>query len=69
MGAFLVILDLDAATTDSISGDHEQVTIPFLAAEIISFKLSATQRYGKSGEIGGLAPYLPWRVVRGMEYE
>ena len=52
-----VILDLDAATTETMSKDHGQGTIPYLAPEIITLKTgSATnpQRYESSVDVWGM---------------
>lgn len=53
-----VILDLDAATTETTSDDHGQGTIPYLAPEVIKLKIGSVtnpQRYGRSVDVWGLS--------------
>ena len=61
-----IILDLDAATTEETSDDHEQGTIPYLAPEIISLKMVSTakrERYGRSVDVwaSGMSAFCAWR--------
>ena len=53
-----VILDLDAATTETTSKDHGQGTIPYLAPEIISLKMGSApnpQGYESSVDVWGMS--------------
>ena len=52
-----ILLDLDAATTDTRSDDHGQGTITYLAPEIINLKLDSTEereKYGSQADVWAL---------------
>ena len=52
-----VILDLDAATTETLSDDHKEGTISYLAPEVIDLKMGTTknlEKYGLSVDVWGL---------------
>lgn len=52
-----VILDLDGATTETLSDDHKQGTISYLAPEIIDLKMGTTtklEKYGRSVDVWAL---------------
>ena len=52
-----VILDLDGATTETLSDDHKQGTISYLAPEVIDLKMGTTSKlvkYGRSVDVWAL---------------
>ena len=52
-----VILDLDAATTETLSDDHGEGTISYLAPEVIDLKMSTMknlEKYGNSVDVWAL---------------
>lgn len=63
-----IILDLDAATTERTSDDHNQGTYAYLAPEIINLKMGSTveqKRYGSSVDVWALG-MSAFRALRGQ---